>query len=62
MSNFDEARRFANRRRRKRSSLDDGATLVTLTEMATSLKNLEKLLGSIIVDGRLHVNLPLRDD
>jgi len=62
MSDFDEVRRFANRTGRKRSSLYDCAMLVVLTEIATSLRNLEKLLASVVVDGRLHVNLPLDDD
>jgi hypothetical protein len=62
MSDFDEVRRFANRAGGKRSSLYDRAMLVVLTEIATSLRNLEKLLGSVVVDGRFHVKLPLDDE
>jgi hypothetical protein len=62
MSDFDDVRRFANSNRGKRSSLYDRATLVVLTEIATSLKNMEKLLGSLVVDGRLHVNVPLDNE
>jgi hypothetical protein len=62
MSDFDEVRRFANRAGGKRSSLHDRATLVALTEIATSLRNLEKLLGSVVIDDRFHVKLPLDDD
>jgi hypothetical protein len=62
MSNFDEVRGFANRNRGKRSLLDDRATLVALAEIATSLKNMEKMLGSVVIDGRLHVNLRSADD
>jgi hypothetical protein len=62
MSDFDDVRRFANSNRGKRSSLYDRATLVVLTEIATSLKNMEKLLGSVVVDGRFHVKLRSEDD
>jgi hypothetical protein len=55
-------RRFANRARVKRSSLYDRAMLVALTEIVMSLKNLEKLLASVAVNGRLHVKLPLGDE
>jgi hypothetical protein len=62
MSDFDAARGFANGRRKKRRSLDDYAMEATLTEIATSLRNLEKLFGSVVIDGRLHVNLRSDDD
>jgi hypothetical protein len=63
MTDFDEVRKFANQVGGKHHNpLHDRGMLVTLTEIATSLKNLEKILSSVVIDGRLNVKLPQDSD
>jgi hypothetical protein len=56
LTKFDEVRRHANENHDGFGLSEIHACVLALIEIAVSLKRIEKLLDSVVLDGRLNIN------